>query len=90
MKTNASYFPVLYHVSEMLNAKSIERTGLVVPKGHSYVSLSTDKNSWFRNGMCLFEVNVDGISHEMKTFLPELDEVIVFGNIEKDRLTRLR
>lgn len=53
------------------------------------VSLSMKRNSWYRNGMCLFEVNVDGIGLEMHTFLPESDEIIVFGSIPKERVKRL-
>lgn len=83
------YSPILFHVSDMSNAKSIEENGIVVPKGHSYVSLSMNKDSWYKEGMCLFEVNVEGIEHEMRTFLPDLDEIIVFGSIGKDRVKRL-
>lgn len=83
------YSPILYHVSPMENAKSIEEKGIIVPNGHSIVSLSMNKDSWFRDGMCLFEVNVDGLGLEMRTFLPELDEIIVFGSIPKERVKRL-
>lgn len=91
----AEYSPILYHVSPINNAKSIEENGLILQPNHSYISLSKNKYSWFdpkttnHNKMCLFEVNVDNIEHEMYTFLPELDEIIVFGNISKDRIKRL-
>lgn len=102
MKKNQSlsleieYSPILYHVSPINNAKSIEENGLILQPNHSYISLSKNKYSWFdpstttnSNKMCLFEVNVDNIEHEMHTFLPDLDEIIVFGNISKDRIKRL-
>lgn len=84
------YRPILFHVSPIENAKSIEERGIVVPKGHSYVSLSMDRDSWYAEGMCLFEVNVEGLEHEMRTFLPELDEIIVFGSIGRDRVRRVK
>ena len=80
------YRPILFHVSDMKNAESIEMHGIRVLKGHAYVSLSMDRNSWYREGMCVFEVNVDGLEHEMRTFLPGLDEIIVFGSIGRDRV----
>ncbi len=83
------YSPILYHVSPMENAKSIEENGILVPKGHAMVSLSMKRDSWYRKGMSLFEVNVEGIGLEMHTFLPESDEIIVFGSIPKERVKRL-
>ena len=83
------YSPILYHVSDIINAQSITDNGIRRQKGKPFVSLSMSKISWFRDGMCLFEVNVEGVEHEMHTFLPELDEILVYGDIEKDRIKRI-
>ena len=38
--------------------------------------------------MAILKVRVSGIKAEMTTFLPELDEVLVWGDISKYRITR--
>lgn len=79
----------LYHASPMTNADSIAREGIRVPEGHAYVSLSVERYSWYRKGMCLFEVDVAGLPHRMNTFLPDLDEIIVWGSIGPERVKRI-
>lgn len=75
----------LYHVSPMANVPSILKHGLV-PNG-AFVSLSENCSSWWKDGLALFAVDFDGLDLKMHTWLPELDEITVWGRIPAERIT---
>lgn len=80
--------PTLYHATEPKNVPSILKDGLL-PSG-AFVSLSENPDSWWREGLALLSVNIDGLKHDMHTFQPELDEITVWGRIEPERITVIR
>ena len=79
----------LYHVTPQENVRSILRNGLtrggVTGKGFA-VSLSEKPYSWYTKGLAIFKVRITGLRHEMTTFLPESDEILVWGDIPAERV----
>lgn len=74
----------LYHVTPKENAQSIMVDGLK-RKGFA-VYLSEKPYSWYVPGMSIFKVRITGLKHKMTTFLPESDEVLVWGDIPAERV----
>lgn len=74
----------LYHVSPAKNTESILRNGLR-RKGFA-VYMSSKPFSWFRDGMTIFRVRVDGLPGEWSDFLPS-DEYLYWGDIEASRVS---
>lgn len=84
-------YKYLYHVTEFSNLQSIKENGLKrggLNKSGFAVYLSKDYNSWVN--MCkdpvLIEVNVRGLQHKMNMVDKELDEILIWDDINIDRL----
>lgn len=79
----------LYHVTPKENVQSILQSGLKRGgnSGRGFaVSLSEKPYSWYTLGLAIFEVRITGLKHEMTTFLPESDEILVWGDIPPERV----
>ena len=74
----------LYHVTPAENVQSILRDG-IKRKGFA-VYLSEKPYSWYTPGAAIFKVRITGLKHEMTTFLPESDEILVWGDIPAERV----
>ena len=80
----------LYHVTPAENVHSILRDGILRGGGKRKgfaVSLSEKSYSWYTPGLAIFKVRITGLKHEMTTFLPESDEILVWGDIPAERVT---
>ena len=79
----------LYHVTKLENVHSILRDGLK-RKYEFAVYLSEKWDSWWKPGMAVLRIRTTGLNkeYEMRTFLPELDEILVFGDINPERISR--
>ena len=75
----------LFHVTPKENVESILKDGLK-RKGFA-VYCSEDPYSWWTPDLAIFKVNIVGLQHEMTTFLPESDEILIWGNIEPERIS---
>ena len=74
----------LYHVTPKENVKSILREGL---KRKGFAVYCSEKPwSWYMEGMAIFKVRITGLRHKMTTFLPESDEILIWGDILPERL----
>ena len=82
----------LYHASDRSNLDSILQKGILRGDGSSFVSLSEDCDSWVEpegnDGKVVFEVDADSLHGRMNTFLPELDEVIYWGDVPPESIIR--
>ena len=74
----------LYHVTPQENVKSILADGLK-RKGFA-VYCSDNPYSWWTPDLAIFKVRITGLKHEMTTFLPESDEILIWGDINPERL----
>ena len=72
----------LYHVSPKENTESILEQGLI-RKGFA-VYCSEKPDSWWQPGLTIFKIDISNIKHEMTTFLPESDEILIWGNIQPE------
>jgi len=80
---------VLYHITEKENVPSILEKGLLcggLSHRGSFVSLCEEWISWYEDGLAILEVDIDGIDCDIRTWLPQLDEVCVWGDIEPWRI----
>ena len=79
----------LYHVTKPENVPLILRDGLK-RKYEFAVYLSEKWDSWWKPGMAVLRIRIIGLNkkYEMRTFLPELDEILVFGDINPERISR--
>lgn len=75
---------ILYHVTPVENVESILQNGLK-RKGFA-VYCSEKPYSWWKPGMAIFKVRVTGLKCDMSTFLPESDEVLIWGDVSPERL----
>lgn len=83
----------LYHVTPKENVQSILRDGLKRGgnSGRGFaVSLSEKPYSWYALGLAIFEVRIGGLKHDMTTFLPESDEILVWGDIPAERVRTVK
>lgn len=79
----------LYHVTPKENVRSILREGLRRGGGMRpgfAVYLSEKPHSWYALGLAIFKVRITGMEHEMTTFLPGSDEILVWGDIPPERV----
>ena len=82
----------LYHVTQAENVESILKNGLLRGGGKRkgcFVHCSESPTSWYTPDMALLRVNIDGIGCEMTTFLPESDEILIWGDVPRERITVL-
>lgn len=80
----------LYHVTPARNVESILKNGLLRGGGKRkgcFVHCAESPISWYTPGMALLKVNIVGIGCEMTTFLPESDEILIWGDVPPDRIT---
>ena len=79
----------LYHVTPQENVQSILQNGLKRGgnSGRGFtVSLSEKPYSWYTSGLAIFKVRITGLKHDMTTFLPGSDEILVWGDIPAERV----
>lgn len=78
----------LYHVTKKENVRDILNNGLKRKNGFA-VYLSEKWDSWWKPGMAVLRVRTTGLNKEceMRTFLPELDEILVFADICPGRIS---
>lgn len=74
----------LWHITPKENVKSILADGLK-RKGFA-VSCSEKPYSWWTPEMAIFKVRITGLKCDMTTFLPESDEILIWGDIPPERL----
>lgn len=77
----------LFHATTPDCAERILRDGLK-RQNKPWVYLSTDPKSWWQPGQVLLQVRITGLKGDMRTFLPELDEVLYEGDINPERISR--
>lgn len=79
----------LYHVTAKENLEGILREGLKRKNGFC-VYLCEDWKSWWKPGMIILRVRITqlGKQCEITTMLPELDEILVWGDIVPGRINR--
>lgn len=79
----------LFHVTKKENVQDILNNGLKRKYGFA-VYLSEKWDSWWKPGMAVLRVRITGLNKqcEVKTFLPELDEILVFDDICPERISR--
>ena len=79
----------LYHVTPQENVQSILQNGLKRGgnSGRGFaVYLSEKPYSWYTSGLAIFKIRITGLKHDMTTFLPEIDEILVWGDIPAERV----
>lgn len=78
----------LYHVTKKENVRDILNNGLK-RKYEFAVYLSENWDSWWKPGMAVLRVRITGLNKEceVRTFLPELDEILVFADICPGRIS---
>lgn len=82
----------LYHVTPKKNVERIIVEGLRRSAGNRTtcaVYLSENPLSWYQEGLEILRVDVSGLS-ELKgnTFLPDLDEILIWGDIPPYKMTK--
>lgn len=75
---------LLYHATTPDCAKKILQEGLK-RQNKPWVYLSEDPKSWWQPGLALLQVRITGLKGDMRTFLPELDEILYEGDINPER-----
>lgn len=74
----------LYHVTQKENVKGILRDGL---KRKTFAVYCSEKPySWWTPDLAIFKVRITGLKCELTTFLPESDEVLIWGDVPPERL----
>lgn len=76
----------LYHATTKENVKSILRNGLnrqVAP----FVCLSEKPTSWWKPGMEVLRIRITGLKGDMRTWLPDSDEINYWGDINPERIS---
>lgn len=76
----------LYHATKPENVLSILRDGLKKKNGFA-VYMSENPYSWWKPGLAILRVRITGLK-DLKSFLPELDEVLSFDDISPLRISR--
>ena len=77
----------LYHATTPENAEKILRDGLL-RQNKPWVYMSEKPTSWWLPGLDLLRIRITGLKENMQTFLPELDEILYFGDINPARINR--
>lgn len=72
---------ILYHCTTTENAIKIREEGLK-RQNKPWVYLSENPLSWWKYGLVVLPIRITGLNGEMRTFLPESDEILYFGDIE--------
>lgn len=82
----------LYHVTDPKNIPSIMQMGLRRSMGGRTtfaVYLSERPESWWKPGLALLKVDISGLqTTPATTFLPDMDEVIFWGDIPLWKMTK--
>lgn len=74
----------LFHVTDPENVEGIKTKGLLrnAKRPTAAVYLSTEPLSWYTEGLRILRVDISGLSYiKTTTFLPDLDEVLFWGDI---------
>lgn len=77
----------LYHATTPDCAKKILREGLK-RQNKPWVYMSEKPTSWWLPGLDLLRIRITGLKEDMRTFLPEMDEILYFGDINPERINR--
>lgn len=82
----------LFHTTTAERVDSILKNGLMRSMGGRTtcgVYLSEKPLSWYQDGLEILRVDISGLSEiKANTFLPDLDEVIFWGDIPAWKLTK--
>ncbi len=78
---------ILYHATTPENAEEIRKDGLCRMRS-PFVCLSEKPTSWWKPGLVVLKVRITGLTGEMKTWLPESDEINYWGDINPERISR--
>ena len=82
----------LYHVTKKENVPKIINEGLrrsASNRSTFAVYLSEKPLSWYEDGLSILKIDVSGLEEmEATTFLPDLDEVLFWGDIPAHKLAR--
>lgn len=79
----------LYHVTDSENVESILQKGLLRGGGKrqaAMVYLSEKPLSWWYPGAKILKVDIKNLMGEWSDFLPEIDEVLFWGDIPAKRI----
>lgn len=76
----------LYHVTTPENAKSILQIGLMRQRA-PFVCLSENPTSWWQPGMDVLRIRITGLKGDMRTWLPDSDEINYWGDINPERIS---
>lgn len=81
----------LYHRTSSKNVRSIVENGLV-PR--NFICLSEDVNSWVTLGSAAFRIDIGSFMKDfpevkVTTWLPESDEICVWGKIPAQYIERI-
>lgn len=80
----------LYHVTKPEYVESILKDGLkrsACGRPTMAIYLSESPSSWYKQGMIVFRVDISGLDEtKFSCFLPELDEILYWGDIPAERI----
>ena len=80
----------LYHWTPTENIENILKKGLLrngSGQQHIAIYLAENPMTWKQPGQTCLKVQIEGLTEEMTTFLPEQDEILYWGDIEPERIS---
>lgn len=75
----------LYHTTPKENVESVLKNGLK-RKGFA-VYCSEKPYSWWKPDLAILKIRLTGLKHPMTTFLPHSDEILIWGDINPERIS---
>lgn len=87
------YKRYLFHVTDGINVEKILSEGLIRGGGERKsfaVYISKNPLSWWKAGKAILRLDTKDLIGEWSDFLPESDEILYWGDIQKERIKLLR
>ena len=84
------YKRYLFHVTDGMNVEKILSEGLIRGGGERKtfaVYMSKNPLSWWEAGKAILRIDTMDLIGEWSNFSPECDEILYWGDIEKERIT---